>query len=343
MRPTAFLGAYGHGNLGDELCLMEALRAFPSEAAFAHSVDPEWTLRCVPGLAGCFRDQAELAGLAPARIVYGGGMFGTAEAFRSWMPWLVRAAAAGAEIHFHNLGLARIKNDLGWLDAAARRVIAGAASFTVRDYVSFEMAAEAGLGRMPGITFYPEADIPADPSLAEALLPRGRPLLGLSIIPLAGMQACLRHDAARVRAVLEEFAGHAIVPIASTCHRDNAEEDDIAGVAAFLAEFLPDAEIAAPALLDRAQWRAELTPARLKGLVARCDALLTQRKHNAIHAIGAGVRVVGLHPLEDDSLRRTFVALSHRLAPGSRCIGLDGPPHQAPPEDPDMAEAEAAA
>ena len=322
---TAYLGAYGHGNLGDELCLMEAMRAFPAKESHALSLDAAWTMRCAPGLAGCFRRPAELLALKPARIVYGGGMFGVPEAFRAWMPTMARALAEGAEIRLHNLGMARMGDELDWLDEDARRVIAGAASFTVRDYASFEAAAEAGLGRMPGITFFPECDIPADPSLADALLPAGRKLLGLSIIPLPLMRAALRHDAARLRAILPDLAGHAVVPIASTVHRVRAEEDDIAGVADFIAEFLPGASIATPALLDRAHWRAELTPARLKGLIARCDVLLTQRKHNAVHAIGAGVRVIGLHPVEDDSLRRTFVALSHRLQAGSYCIGLDSP------------------
>lgn len=347
MGPTAFLGAYGHGNLGDELCLVEAMHAFPSEEAHALSSDPEWTLRCVPGLAGCFENRHGLMALAPGRIVFGGGMFGTPEAFAAWMPTLAEAAAAGAEIHLHNLGLARLKFDLGWLDDAAREVIAQAASFTVRDYISFEMAAEAGLGRMPRISFYPEADMPAEPDLAERLLgeapaepgPGGRKLLGVSMIPLLLMGDCLRLDAARVRGVLAEFADHAVLPIPSTFHRTLPEENDIAAIRSFLAGFLPEAEVVAPELLDPGFWRAELTPARLKGLIARCDVLLTQRKHNAIHAIGAGTRVIGLHPLEDDSLRRTFVALSHRLPPGSRCIGLDAPPPEertrpAPPPPP---------
>ncbi len=329
MTTTAFLGAYGYGNLGDELCLVEALRAFPTEDAHAFSVAPDWTLRCVPGLAGCFDTEAALLALRPARIVFGGGMFGISRAFARWMPVLAEAMAWGAEIHLHNLGVERIKHDLGWLDDRARGVIAGLSSFTVRDYVSFEMVAEAGLGRMPRVTFYPEADIPAEDDLAARLLPRGRPLLGVSVIPGPLMQACLRHDAARVRALLAPFAGHAVVPVVSTVHADSAAEDDVAGCAAFLQAFLPDAPVAAPALLDRDHWRALLTPARLKGLIARCDALVTQRKHNAIHAIGAGVRVVGLHPIEDDSLRRTFVALAHRLPPGSRCVGLDAPQAEA--------------
>jgi hypothetical protein len=326
MTRTAFLGAYGFGNLGDELCLIEAMRAFPSDEAHAFAVDGAWTARCVPDLAGCFARPEAMRDLAPDRIVFGGGMYGLSDAFRSWMPLLAEAQDRGAALHFHNLGVARIKFDLGWLDDAAQSVFERAASFTVRDYVSFEMIAEARIRRLPRISFYPEADIEADPSLADSLLPEGRRLLGLSIIPLPGMRACLRHEAARVRALLEEFRDHAIVPIASTVHRDLRQEDDITGIRDFLADFLPEAEIAAPVLLDPAHWRSAVTPLNLKGLIARCDALISQRKHNAVHAIGAGVRVIGLHPLEDDSLRRTFVALSHRLATGSRCLGLDAPP-----------------
>jgi len=51
-RITAFIGAYGYGNLGDELCLIEAMRAFPGGEAHAFSVDAQWTMRCAPGLSG---------------------------------------------------------------------------------------------------------------------------------------------------------------------------------------------------------------------------------------------------------------------------------------------------
>ena len=326
MGPTVHLGAFGYGNLGDELCLMEAMHAFPADRAHAFSVAPDWTMRCVPGLAGCFQDAGQMLALRPARVVFGGGLFGTSDAFRAWMPAMARAEAMGAEIHLHNLGVAALAPGLDWLDATAAGVIARAASFSVRDFVSVERLAEAGIERMPRITHFPEADIEPDVALADALLPKGRRLLGVSIIPKPRMEACLREDAATVRAALADFADHAVVPIVSTVHLDTPEEDDATGCADFLRDFLPGHEIAAPILLDRAYWHAHLTPRRLKGLIARCDTLVTHRKHNAVHAIGAGVRVIGLHPMIDESLRRTFIALGHRLPPGSRCIGLQEAP-----------------
>ncbi|MBU8536918.1 polysaccharide pyruvyl transferase family protein [Falsiroseomonas tokyonensis] len=319
---TAFLGAYGYGNLGDELCLIEAMQAFPGEDAHALSVDADWTRRCVPALTGCFATGEALLALNPSRIVFGGGMVGVTSALRTWLPWMARAERQGAEVHFHNLGVGRLKEVEAWLDEAARGVIERLGTFTVRDHLAVEYFAEAGIARLPAITHFPECNIAPDPALADRLLPQGMPLLGLSIIPTPMMKACLELEAPRIRALLAEFAGHAVVPIVSTVHRYSSEEDDLAGVTQFLHDFLPEGRIAAPQLLDRSFWHQELTPRRLKGIIGRLDTLITQRKHNAVHAIGSGVRVIGLHPLEDNSLRRTFIALQHRLRPGSRCIGL---------------------
>jgi polysaccharide pyruvyl transferase WcaK-like protein len=147
-------------------------------------------------------------------------------------------------------------------------------------------------------------------------------MLGLSMIPYPAMRSALRREAARVAAIVREFKDHLLVPVVSTVHVKNQAEDDMQGFLDFADTFLKGAALAAPQLTDRTFWFDELTPRRLKGIVARCDTLITQRKHNAIHAIGTGTRVIGLHPLEDNSLRRTFIAMAHRLAPGSRCVGL---------------------
>ena len=317
---TAFIGAYGYGNLGDELCLIEAMRAFPSSEAHAFTVDPEWTGRCVPGLASTFRDLEGLLAMQPERVVFGGGGIGTARDLSQYMPWLRAAQKRGAACHIHNIGVA-ILPDLSWLTSDLRLLFAGMASFTVRDYKSAEIVAKWDLGLIPGLSRYPERGIEADRSIAKHL-PRDGKLLGVSIINTPGMARCLDHDAERVRALLREFNGWAVVPIVSTSHRSSVEEDDARGFRYFAERFLVDADVVLPEMLDRKWWYATMTPRRLKDVIARCNTLISHRKHNCVHAIGAGTRVIGLHPQVNDSIPRTFLTLHDRLPQGSRYVGL---------------------
>jgi hypothetical protein len=328
MTRTAFIGAYGYGNLGDELCLIDAMQAFPSGEAFAYSRDPDWTMRCVPGIAGTFHTDQELMALRPARIVFGGGGIGTPKTFADRLPWLHAVhEACGAELHIHNIG---IGGDFArdWQTDPVRAAFAACASFTVRDPGSVQIAMEVGIQRLPGLTRFPERKIEPDFALADLLLPKpgggGERLLGISIINMGIMDRCLVQDRARVEALLAEFAGWTVVPVVSTIHRFSDTHDG-EGLRRFLDVFLPRAKVVAPWLMERGPWHELLTPRLLKGLVARCDALVSQRKHNCIHGIGAGVRTIGLSPMIDDSLRRTFVTLSDELVPGSLCLGLDGP------------------
>ena len=132
-------------------------------------------------------------------------------------------------------------------------------------------------------------------------------------------------DVDRVRALLDRFPDHALVPIVSTIHRMAREERDNEGFRRFHATFCPERRVIAPELADPDVWRAELTPQRLKGIIARLDVLISQRKHNAIHAIGAGVPVIGIHVARDDSLPRCIQALADCLPEGSACIALQDP------------------
>jgi hypothetical protein len=321
MTRTAFIGAYGYGNLGDELCLIEAMQAFPSSAAFAYSRDPEWTMRCVPGLAGTFSADQELVALKPERVVFGGGGIGTPKTFADRLPWILAAhAICGAELHIHNIGIGG-EFLSGWQTDPMRAAFDACASYTVRDPMSVLMSMEAGIVPLPGLTRFPERLVEPDFSLADDILPKGEKLLGISIINMPLMDDCLRHDRDRVAKLLEEFRGWTVVPVVSTIHRFT-ETSDGEGLRRFLANFLPDARIAVPWLMDREPWHQKLTPRLLKGIIARCNALISQRKHNCIHGIGAGVRTIGLGPAVDDSLRRTFVTLEQELAPSSLCIGL---------------------
>lgn len=322
---TAFLGAYGYGNLGDELCLMEAMRAFPSAACYAFSQDPDWTMRCVPGLAGTFFEESGLLARRVPRIVIGGGFIGEKVFLQTQLPSVALAQRQGAAVHIHNIGVSRLGRAADWAPEGGIEAIRRLASFTVRDPRSVEMVLDWDLGIIPGLTRYPEKSIPADPSLADALLPRGVRLLGVSVTHSARMWRCLEHGADRVRALLDRFPDHALVPIVSTIHRMAREERDNEGFRRFHATFCPDRPVIAPELADPDVWRAELTPQRLKGIIARLDVLISQRKHNAIHAIGAGVPVIGIHVARDDSLPRCIQALADCLPEGSACIALQDP------------------
>jgi hypothetical protein len=69
--PTLFLGSYGYGNLGDELCLIEAVKRFNPEEAWAFSFDPEYTRRTT-GVQNFIRYRAEIEQVKPTRVVRDG-------------------------------------------------------------------------------------------------------------------------------------------------------------------------------------------------------------------------------------------------------------------------------
>ena len=122
--------------------------------------------------------------------------------------------------------------------------------------------------------------------------------------------------------LLQDFKYHSILPIVSTLQPGEPEEDDIAGFNNFAELYLSGRQIVLPEALDRTWWHDNLTPLRLKGLVAKCDFLLSQRKHNILHAIGANVPFIAIHPSADDSLVRIIYALNHEAAPRSGFLSL---------------------
>jgi hypothetical protein len=60
-----------------------------------------------------------------------------------------------------------------------------------------------------------------------------------------------------------------------------------------------------------------MTPARLKGLVARCDLVLTNRDLLAAYAADCGVPVIGLAEGPDRRIVSCMATLANALAPGS--------------------------
>jgi hypothetical protein len=310
---TAFLGSFGFGNLGDELCLIEALHTFKTDDAWIFSARPEYTGRFVQakGWFGTRKDLSE--NILPDRVVLGGGGVGFWPSLKDSLHWMNDHIIRGAECHIHNIGVAKITQTEWKTDEVVRNVITKCTSFTVRDHVSRWMVNEWGFGRDPGLTYYPERNLLKDDALI-GMLPEG-PLLGISITGQKAMTEALQRNATRVETLLARFRGHKILPIISVNHPWEPEEDDIAGFNRFAERFLKDFDIVLPEILDRNWWDMNLTPLRLKGLIAKCDMLLSQRKHNLIHAIGAKVPFIAIHPSEDDSLERIIFTLHPNIDP----------------------------
>jgi hypothetical protein len=317
---TIFVGAYGFGNLGDELVLMEAMRAFPSREAWVRSVTPEHTGRFV-----------ECAGFVPwepacpppdfridfERLVIGGGGILNGPPAHDYMKWVVAAQRSGAETYVHNVG-ASGPNDPSWITPDIADALERLDGFTVRDEDSLAKFKGWGVKREIGRTEFPETYLEPDFSLA-AELPDG-PILGVSVNNGGAFFAMVRANQEKIAEALAEFRGMPVLPIVSTVHRFSEQENDIEGFKRFAGTFFPDAKILMPETLDRGWWYENMSPARLKGLIARCATLVSRRKHNCVHAIAAGVRAVGLSRREDYGVQSVFDVLASRLPPGSASL-----------------------
>lgn len=321
MKKMLFLGAYGFGNLGDELCLVESMSRFDGDEKWVRSVDPSWTRRTTGAdLFHPWPPSRQPPGAAveiDAMVVGGGGiMYG--ESALDFLSWVGAAQRGGAETHIHNVAVSHFP-DVEWLTPEVVGALQALSSFSVRDEASAEIVRGWGIGLEPALVRFPEKDVAPDDSLVH-LLPE-RPLVGISITSHLQMTNALERSAERVKTALKEFSGMAVVPIVSVLHRD-AAEDDAVGFKRFAETFLSEFDIVLPEMLDPEWWWSSLTPRNLKAIIGRCSVLISQRKHNCVHGIGSGVRVIGMNPAEDDSLRRVFSSLAEFLHPDSELLPL---------------------
>jgi hypothetical protein len=309
---TLFLGSYGFGNLGDELCLIDAIKAFPSREVWAFTADPAFTAHCVRGIDGFIRDRHELRELKPERVVLGGGGVGFFPSIRDMLHWMDDALRLGAECHVYNIGVAYM-SDLSWVEVAeVQRILSHLKSCSVRDDMSWMCIRgwPATLGTV-NITMYPEYKLKPDLSLV-GLLPDG-PKRGISITGQKAMRQALDRNHERVAIKLAEYEGYHVIPIVSTVSLTDPEEDDVAGFRYFAERFFPSQAIACEEFLDKRWWRSNMTPLKLKGLIGGLDVLFTQRKHNLIHAIGTQTPSIGIYPVKDDSISRIFFSMRGKI------------------------------
>ena len=318
---TLFLGSYGFGNLGDELCLIDAIKAFPSDEIWAFSADASFTARCVPSNIQFMSERPEIGLIKPERVILGGGGVGFMPGIRDMLHWMRDAKRLGAECHIYNIGMALL-NDFSWFDAPEiGYVLEGLASFSVRDDTSWFCTKLWPVAVNPTISRYPERLLTPDLQLVS-LLPRRRKLLGISVTGQNLMRAALEKNPMKVISALAPYRGHTIVPIVSTVSLSDPEEDDVAGFQFFRSRYLQGFDVACEEFLDKTWWRENMTPLRLKGLIGELDTIFTQRKHNLIHAIGTQTRAVGIYPSIDDSIARIFFSLRDEIPADSIQLSL---------------------
>jgi len=201
-----------------------------------------------------------------AVVIGGGGMFYEGSA-RNYAQAAIRAFKDGYNrIEILNIGIGELGTDLGQTSA----ILTAADRVVVRDPGSLEIAKRLGCD-FATMEFWPDRDIKAEPYVGGELDADAH-----------HVGVCLKPAGVDYRKTLELAFGEQkgnIIPVCSTRHLHSVSERDDIGFINLSGGF-PLSPI------------QPTTPGQLRYLIEQLDVLVTNRKHPALYALQAGVKVV---------------------------------------------------
>jgi hypothetical protein len=268
---------------------------------------------------------AEVAGFAAAEtepdpVALGVGRVILAGAFtaRAELERVLRVAgvalASGATIETRSFAVER---EAARIDAPQGIAVLDSASpLDLRDHHTANTLLVWRVAAPQRIRPYPERDLAPDPALAETL-PSG-PLLGLAILGGTEMRRAVAERQASLAALFARFQGWPVLPLPVEAPESPA--DDLPATLELAAAFLPGSPVLLPELAETRWRRRQLTPARLKGLVARCAAMVATQDLPLAYAIAAGVPAIGIALGQDRRAAACLSSLANALPAGSDLV-----------------------
>lgn len=228
------------------------------------------------------------------------------------------AVARGARFRAHGLALEGRAAAIRPPEEVA--VLSRAESIGVRDHRSASVLTLWRVAAPVRLLSYPERHVAPDPTLA-ATLPAG-PVLGLSLRGGEEMRRAWLPRLDAIGAELRAARGWAVLPLPTLL--PGAPDDERPAIAEVASALLPGAPLLLPALAESVFWRRQVTPARLKALVARCALVVTNRDLVAGYAVASGVALRGLALGADRRIVSCMATLANALPAGSALVHPQG-------------------
>lgn len=304
---TLFIGAYGFRNLGDDLCLIEAIESFPSSGIYVRSVDPQWTSKIIKcdGFIDWKLSPAKVINQFERIVLGGGGLLD--KIHKDYFQWIYLAQKKQIKNYIHNIGL--LSGNINWINSKYKESFEKTDGFTVRDEITLAKLKSLGIKRKIDVCFFPERKIPSDPALVK-FLDQG-PFLGIAIDNKNNLLKYILKNKDKIKNILQEILNHysekpKILPIIQSIHPWEKKENDILSFNIFYQTFLKDFKIALHQILNKEWWLDNLTPQRLKGLIEKCQFLFFSRKHSGVLAFESNVNIVGISLKNNPELQIVF-------------------------------------